>query len=341
MHHILEMRKLAAVVTAAMLLSFVMPMSGCKGLEKRTYGYSWEKRFQGEELSLVDVSILDESHIWAIDWVDEINGLFSKAPYFDGEAWDKQYSFQGSMLCDIYAYSPKCIWAVGVKKIAEEEYTGTVYYFDGVSWKTEIENRWPSGLISVFLLDENHIWATAKGIYFFDGSQWSQQLGSEERFQAICATRHDDVWAVNENGTVYHFDGSGWDEQQQLTFPNEVFFISYARMHALDENNVWATLYDAETEITRIFFFDGSSWEEQLSLPRTLVVTGIYALDEKHVWASCGGGLEGPFPILFYDGREWSIQQEYDESLIGIRAMDENNVFAVGESGGIYKGTKY
>ena len=333
-------RRFIAIILMFILAYSCTAMAACGGLGKKSSGYTWEKVLENQGLSLVDISILDESNIWAIDWVDEVNGLFSKAPFFNGKGWDKQYSFEGSMLTDIYICDVPNIWAVGSYKLEEGLYPGRIFSYDGQCWQMRFETQDKSGLISVIVLDENHVWAAGKGIYFFNGSEWSKQFESAERLQSIYALDADDAWAVSESGMIYHFDGSSWSEQQRLHFPNERFFISHARMHALDESHAWAALYDTESEITRIFFFDGSSWEEQLELPRTMVVTGIHALDEKHVWASCGNAFGKQCPILFFDGREWSIQEECDESLIGIKALSEDEILAVGESGSIYKGRK-
>lgn len=328
-----------AVFLALILAYSCMAMSACGGLPRKSSGYAWEKVLENHGLSLVDSTILDENHIWVVDWID-IDGRTSEILFSKGSTWDLEFSSERMILSDIYALSKDHVWAVGFP-ISESDDSGLVYYFNGVSWLLDlkIEGEW-CGFIAVFALDEGHVWATGKGISFFNGSEWSQQFDSSERLQSICAVKADNAWAVSESGMIYHFDGSAWGEQQQLRFPDERFFISYARMHALDEAHVWAALYDDESEITRIFFFDGSSWEEQLALPRTLVITGIDALDEKHVWASCGGAFDRQYPILFFNGREWSIQEECDESLIGIHALDEKNVLAVGESGSIYKGRK-
>lgn len=332
-------RKSHLAIISVLIVSFLaVPMSGCKGLQKKTSGYIWERAFRNEDLSLVDASILNENNIWAVDWVD-IGIRRSEILYSNGKALEKKFSAERFMLNDIYALNKDHVWAVG-GQVAEDKDSADIYFFDGINWSLDLTVEGIAGFISIFPLDENHVWATAKCIYFFNGSEWSKQLESEERFQALYSTRDSAAWAVSETGTIYHFDGSSWSEQQQLRFPNDRVFISQARLCALDESHVWAALFDTESEITRIFFFDGSSWEEQLALPRTLVVTGIHALDEKHVWASCGSAFDKQCPILFFDGREWSIQEECDESLVGIKALGEDDILAVGESGSIYKGRK-
>jgi hypothetical protein len=332
-------RKSCLAVISVLTLSFLsIPMTGCKGLQKKASGYVWERVFQNEGLSLVDASILDESHIWCIDWVDE--GIRSSEILFsNGNTWAEQFNHERLMLADVYALDKNRVWVVG-SKVAEDDDSGKIYLYDGFSWKEESEAQELPSFIGIFPLDENHIWATAKGIYFFNGSEWSQQLESKERFQAIYAMRDRAAWAVSETGTVYRFDGFSWNEQQKLPFSEERFFISQARLYAIDESHAWAALYDSTSERCKIFFFDGSSWNEQLTLPKTMLVTGIHAWGEKHVWASCGSAFNISCPILFFDGRGWSIQKECHESLIGIRALSEGKVLAVGESGSLYEGTK-
>jgi hypothetical protein len=334
----MKITKMVYIFTIELLIIASLTVS-CEGQKYDKESYLWEKALEVKSKDVLYSDILNEESIWGVRWFTDSGRHNSEILLFNGNNWTGQLFLNNVMLSGIYVLSEDKIWATG-GRFEGNILTTLIYYYDGYSWHVQNEKQEKSGIIGFFALDGEHAWAVGDNIKKFNGLAWMDEYFTGRTFRGVAALDADDAWAVSESGMIYHFDGSSWNEQQQLRFPNDRVFISHARLYALDESHVWAALFDTESEITRIFFFDGSSWEEQLALHRTLVVTGIHALDEKHVWASCGSAFDKQCPILFFDGREWSIQEECDESLVGIKALGEDEILAVGESGSIYKGRK-
>jgi hypothetical protein len=332
-----EIKGRAALVFIATLILCISLNTGCGGLRRSSAGYVWEELSEHMDYSLVNASILNQNQIWAINWTDT-GHRDSEVVFYNGSNWERQYLAESTLLTYIYALDDSHVWAVGGKG-SEGEMRGVIYFFNGVTWELQYEERGMSGFLGIVASDASHVWATSRGVYFFDGQTWTRQYASEERFQTIASYNSANAWAASESGIVYHFNGIVWEEQQALFGTDANVFISYARSFALDSYSVWLAVYNTESLECKVFFYDGSRWNEQITMPYDIIVASVFALNEEHVWAAGGSGSNIPCPILFYDGKEWHIQHEFDESIVGIRALEENMAIAVSESGSIYLGT--
>jgi hypothetical protein len=183
---------------------------------------------------------------------------------------------------------------------------------------------------TVFALDAEHVWAAGEGghILFYNGRGWGLQYnGTTAHLIDITASDPNNVWAVAWDGRIYRSDGLTWELVNETG--ERLSCITTA-----DENHVWAASW-----VGNVYFYDGMEWRRQAEFGEEIF--DIQAVAPDNVWAVGGrynefpGGHEpmGPGYVYFFDGTSWSKDHEVEEMLFGVSAVDENNVWAVGERG--------
>lgn len=250
----------------------------------------------------------------------------------DGWSWEIQDSNSTATLQDISALDEYNVWAVGGG--------GTILHFDGSFWSSQYSGT-NAFLYGVSAVDENNVWAAGvlveQGlgwcgiILHYDGESWRESWlgppnGTGTGFYGVSASSPDDVWAVGTSNvwsvesdcTVVHWDGASWSPHE----PGPT--MTLRGVSALDENNVWAA------GDSTIVHWNGTSWS---SVNPGCLLYSVSAHNTENVWAV--GGYVGS-TILYWNGATWKKQTYGTEARFhDVSALDENNVWAVGEKGTI------
>lgn len=200
---------------------------GEDGYAYRYDGDSWNEIARPCEDRLIDVYVLSETEIYALDDVSRIyhyNGVYW-APMMGGmDALEPCKGICGTSSSNLYA-------AGGDK----------IYRWDGVSWQIEYQNSCPDPYCN--WTDLRDIWVSSTGeifavgscavewsdihgtfyadqplVFHYDGIEWTTSIFNlcatqcpDEYFEAVYGTSEDDVVAVGLT-RMYHYDGGSWNE---------------------------------------------------------------------------------------------------------------------------------
>ena len=179
------------------------------------------------------------------------------------------------------------------------------------------------------------------------GRSWIRQGGPGElpdaNLESVSAIDADNAWAVGEQSILRTRDGGQTWESQALPTGLPIT-TSLCSIKAIDGSTAWAVGYpDILLHTT-----DGSTWQASpraadLHLPHSVQYSDMDAADATHAWAVGSYGEtdsnpRGELVIAFFDGAEWRKQEvSYVPSdgaaFIGVSALDQNTVWAVGGSG--------
>lgn len=277
--------------------------------------------------------------------------------------WTRQGSGTDVVLNSVAALDNSHVWAVGQ--------LGTVLFYDGNSWRTEVQPRsiTEENLWYVFALDAQHVWAVGWNavVLFFDGKTWKRvyyEPGSDHDLYSVTATDSQHVWATSLSGAVLTLDGTQW-KWQFTGLGGDLNGI-----YATDPQHIWVVGEEIQ-------FGDGSSWTTQQTSDyylnkisgqgtKNLMAVGlrdtVYRFsDGKWTLGSTGskadlrdvkllangqafvagdfGGEKGI--VLVSDGAAWVNQATFTGTpLLGISTFDGSKVWAVGAMGSIYMGVR-
>ena len=251
--------------------------------------------------------------------------------------WDFQTVEGDSSLLSVSAADPSHVWVVG---------GGPVYFFDGVSWNTQVQSLETEPL-DVSAADPTHIWACGgdgKGVVFAsDGKTWNKQFETGDKSMGVIAAADpSQVWAAATNqadtGTnIYFFNGASWSLQYSAD-------IHVQDMSAVDARHAWAVAEDRQGK-SAVYFFDGSAWSRSFVPAEGEALFGIAAADPSDAWAvgsapaSGGGSAHVGGSIFHFDGSTWKKQYETAEELHKVTAPDASHAWAtggIGTTGPIY-----
>lgn len=254
-----------------------------------------------------------------------------------GSPWSFQ-TFKGELsLTAVSAADAKNVWAVG---------GGPIYYFNGISWKTQLESLEVEP-VDVSAADANNVMAcggSENGVVFhYDGESWEKIHEVEDLLlDTVFYLDPAHAWAAglkkdHSGSLLLFFDGEGWSVQVDAA-------IHIQDICATGPENGWMVVEDAEGK-SAVYRFDGSSWEKAFEPADAESLYGIAALDDSHAWAvgssAAGGGTEmySGGTIFRFDGNSWNREYQTLEELHRVTAVDSSHVWAVGgigKSGPVY-----
>jgi hypothetical protein len=193
--------------------------------------------------------------------------------------------------------------------------------------------------------------------------RWAQvespniSVKGDNTFAAVDGRTPDDVWAVgqyapdsNVNITltfVAHYDGRAWSYVPSPNVGKQA--NAFHSLAVTPTGQVWAVGYyiDDRTFYSRalIEFWDGAQWQV-IKHPddpgASAVLFGVSAASTHNIWAV--GEYQHPLDrfhtlIEHFDGTRWSIVPSPDPGttgnvLYGVKALDRNAAWAVGEENG-------
>jgi len=211
---------------------------------------------------------------------------------------------------------------------------GTIYHFDGDSWKEITTPFQPTGrgesLDSIWGSSANDVFVVGSpGIIHYDGVTWSKMSNnlSSGYFNGVWGSSATDVFAVGSKygggGTIFHYDGSKWKEQKTTT---------------KSLRGIWGTASDnvfAVGESGTILRYNGNEWVEQSS-----GTSGHF----RNAWGSSEDNvlavLTSSGQMAHYNGSNWKTPWKsgvFNEIFYGIWGVG-GDVFVVGRDGSILHG---
>jgi hypothetical protein len=229
---------------------------------------------------------------------------------------------------DIWGSSATNVFAVGYGL------GGTIYHFDGDSWKEITTPFQPTGrgesLNGIWGSSANDVFVVGSpGIIHYDGVTWSKMSNnlSSGYFDDVWGSSATDVFAVGSKygggGTIFHYDGSKWKEQKTTT-------------ESL--NGIWGTASDnvlAVGESGTILRYNGNEWIEQSSGTSRRFLN-VWGSSEDNVLAiHSASGI-----MSHYNGSNWKTSWKsgfYNEIFMDVWGIG-GDVFVVGRDGSILHG---
>lgn len=184
-------------------------------------------------------------------------------------------------------------------------------------------------------------------------------FGYTNGLSGVHAFSEDDAWAVGAStqggthGLILHWDGQSWTNMPAPDIPG---LDGLTDVHGSDPDNVWAVGWSLENGIRKIVIlhWDGSEWSiEPVPDPHPIhnQLNGVFAVSATDVWAVGYEGVwdvDGEDPVaMHWDGVEWTIvptpfsAEDNIEELNDVLAIDSDNIWAVGSSGGVYEFIMY
>ncbi len=273
----------------------------------------WALSTSGTTNGLHAVSVIGPADVWAV-------GGGGTALHFDGTSWNAVPTPTTNTLYEVFAISADNIYASGTY--------ATLIHYDGAVWDTlprfgtssYIFAMWGSSPEDFFA-----VWDT--GIYHYDGSDWTRQATLPTTTYGIWGTSSDDVWVVGANGMIYRYDGNSWNA---VTSPTD---LRLREIWGTAPNDVFIVGDDEAA-----FHWDGSTWT-----PVDPGGLGLY--DYEGVWGNTSTDMyiasewisEGH--VHHFDGATWeTVVDDPVRTLLGVGGISTGSVWAVGESGTIYRG---
>ena len=159
-------------------------------------GTNWTKII-GSDSEQLNAIWSDGSIAWA---ASNLGRMF----YYDGSTLDRDTSFSGSALHDVWGTASNDVFAVGE--------SGTIRYYDGSSWSL-MNSGTSVHLYGIHGTASNNVIAVgAEGtILRYTGTTWSaDSIGVTVTLNGVWANNTNDIYVVGNSGTVLHYDGSSW-----------------------------------------------------------------------------------------------------------------------------------
>ena len=265
------------------------------------------------------------------------------------------------------------VWEIGYYSFGLEKRT-LIEHWDGAAWSivpSPNTNKRLNVLNGVAAVSSSNVWAVGNAtsgvrldqttlVLHWDGTAWSiipsaspGSLGLNT-FYAVAANSVNDVWAVGSftnvdelaQTLVEHWDGTSWQVIPSANVPganNEFYGVV-----ALGPNNIWAVGYwgHAATGFsTLVEHWDGSSWSIVAS-PNASgdnFLSAVSATGPSDIWAMGRSRNPSTFQtrtlIEHWDGNSWSevfgFGVEPESAAYGVTAVSANDVWAVGDGGGL------
>jgi photosystem II stability/assembly factor-like uncharacterized protein len=177
----------------------------------------------------------------------------------------------------------------------------------------------------ITVLDDNNIWIGGYNgkIYFYDGNSWTTINLDYGSIMGIYVVNENCIFAFDSQGKLIFNNGIGWIELYDFDYS------SFKSVFAFSEDDIWIGGGH------NLFHYNGTAWLEVIN-ENDYYVNDINGLSSDDVWFACNDGI-----ILHWDGSGVSEQSSATkQSLLGIKMIDSNTGFAVGNRGIILKYNK-
>lgn len=259
--------------------------------------YYWKTMPSGQTSNLFSVSVMDESHAWAV-------GAGGTALFYNGSSWVEQESNISTDLYNVSFVDASNGWAVGKG--------GKITRFNGTAWAAQTSGT-TSDLLGVSMLDASNGWAVGKAgvVLHYDGSTWSTQYTASKDLNKVFALDATHVWAVGKSGMIIFFNGTSWSVQETGGTIKEFLNVGFA-----SADNGWAV-----GKSGFIMQYTGGEWSIYNHTLTTKDLTGIFFTGPGNAWIVGKTGT-----VLQYDGIEWFSQS-------GTTTTNFNDVSFAGDAG--------
>ncbi len=224
-----------------------------------------------------------------------------------------------TQLLSIWGTSDSNLWAI--------VFPNQIYHWDGLRWALSLASGGPA-LYCISGLGANNLWVVGdQGTVFLgDGTIWKLQTApTTQALYGVYVDKPGNVWVAGNQGQIYVGDGINWTASL-----NDPTYGNFLSLSGVDATHIWGVTHKGN-----VAAWDGSVWT-QTSL-NTASVLSISAQAAKNVWAAGTGSL-----VYRFDGTTWSQPMKLGTvnfpALNSIRAVDADTVYAVGDSGSIFKG---
>lgn len=259
-------------------------------------------------------------------------------------------SFQ-TLMRNIWASSPTNVHVVGHN---DQPGPGTMFRYDGTSWKTTRFHIADGGTVSgpvslsaIYGFGPNDIYAVGQRIYdnptpppnfldssliiHFDGVKWSEmKIDKKNRLNCIWGGSSTSILAGGGYGTLYYYNGSMWAKK------NFDSSESIVNISGLSNTEYYASTVVEYADSLRcnLLKFSGTNWNKIDSF--TVIFTNM-------VWKFGHSLYQTPTGILYSsgygvykkDGNSWQMLF-YNEYPLHLGGSSDQNIFAVGDFGRIY-----
>jgi hypothetical protein len=266
-------------------------------------------------------------------------------------------SFQTSMR-DIWASSPTNVYVVGHN---DGSGAGTMFRFDGKSWKTTgfhaAEGGPVSGAVSlsaIYGFSASNLFAVGSRIYdnpnpppnflhssliiHFDGRQWREQRAENgKHLRTIGGSSPSMLLAGGQTNRIFQYDGTTWKQDSlPVIVQTDGFFIVEA-FESTASGEVFAIGYTHHNSIaTTIHYFFRRQMGRWIAVDSFFVGPGRLENKWGHgdLWLSpsgtlysCGRGVHR------WDGARWEMLFDHPNFLARMIGTSDDNIFVVGHFG--------
>lgn len=262
-------------------------------------------------------------------WAVGSNGIIVHT--HNGVRWHDQVSGVVDNLYAVYFPNTTTGWAVGER--------GTILYTEdsGCTWEQQV---YGNDLFDVYFVDERYGWIVGRRgqILYTDNAGLSWKIAVAESsgqadLNSIFLIDTMNGWAVGDNGEILHWNGADWIRQTNPSTAkedlNSVWFNSATDGWIVGENGI--ILHTSN---------GGSTWVSwSTNAPANdLNLNSIYFLSGQTTY----GWIVGEDGLIMYtrnSGGHWFRYEgsSVNEDLYQISALNENDIWAVGNDGGIFR----
>jgi hypothetical protein len=276
---------------------------GAQGAPRKWNGSAWEVKGQGFPIpsSIVGLSFDGVRDIWPLAdgtaWAVATDGFNGRQESivvkWDGSAWTKSASFDGTQLNAIWGTGERDVWLAG-NQLSNAKYLHAAYHWDGTAWMQATMPDVEATVLDIWGAGADTYFAATDGVRRFDGAAFTVDDNASRRCPAVWGTAGDDVWAAC--GGLYHRlrPPLGW-----AAFPLTITGAPDVQsIHGTGPTDVWAVGKAGSLPIA--LHWDGTAWAS------TQLPSG-FATDLLSVFT--GGGQAwavGEFgATLHWDGTVW------------------------------------
>lgn len=237
-------------------------------------------------------------------------------------------------LTSVFGSSAADVYSVGSN--------GAILHYDGSTWK--LADTVPASLTAVWSSSPEDVYVAGGGswasqnAFHYDGNSWATLTNVSGPFTGIWGSSSADVYLLTPltsfyyNGlrivnNVFHFDGSNWSlTSTRTTRPARAIWGSSS-----------SSIYVAG-DGGSIIHFNGVEWSPEVPETWGLYLRSICGSSDSDVYVVGYGTSAMPGTVLHSDGNVWSTVYESPDSLYGVWASIDGDVFAVGANGIILHG---
>jgi hypothetical protein len=319
--------------------------------------------------ALADIAAVDENNVWAVGRT--FYPMKSFIEHWDGSNWSEVASPGLGPLNGVSTLSANDIWAAGTKESTSGDsgYKTLIQHWNGTEWSlvpSPNPGFFYNFLNDIYAVAANDVWAVGASqitntddvlVLHWDGANWNQVPApghganpnyEYERLDAIWAAAPNAVWAggsyydssvVRSQMHLLFWNGTEWTVKLSPDVePDQVGSGSISGIHGTGPNDVWVVG-------STILHWDGSSWTEYPT-PDNYVLDEVWARATDDVWVVGTAGFYNEDDdsgadtlVLHWDGTNWSRMASPNHStwdgsyLMGIVALSDGNVWAVGQAG--------